>query len=67
MRSIMIGIGLLLMLACGNLPAQTPKSPEITNVPSSAPYRWSPTRGDEESAHRIRHGGAREEDSCDLH
>lgn len=27
-------------LACGSLPARTPKLPEITSVPSSAPYRW---------------------------
>jgi hypothetical protein len=40
MRSITIGIGLLLMLACGNLLAQTPNLPEITKVPPSAPYRW---------------------------
>jgi photosystem II stability/assembly factor-like uncharacterized protein len=40
MRSITIGIGLLLMLACGNLPAQTPKLPVITSVPPSQPYRW---------------------------
>ena len=40
MRGIGFGIGLLLMLACGNLSAQTPKLPEITSVPPSQPYRW---------------------------
>jgi hypothetical protein len=32
MRGIGFGIGLLMGLVCGNLPAQTPKLPEITSV-----------------------------------